>query len=55
LVNGKKVQAKGSVAGGAGRCAFVVPASATGKTVRGSIAVRSSGKSVAAGFAFTVG
>jgi hypothetical protein len=54
LVNEKTVPAKGSVAGGSGRCAFVVPASAEGKIVRGSIIVRASGKSVAADFAYLV-
>ncbi len=55
LVNEKRVPAKGSVVGGGGRCAFVVSASAKGKIVRGSITVRSSGKSVAADFAYRVG
>lgn len=54
LVNGKRLSAKGSVVGGGGRCALVVPASAKGKTVRGSITVRSGGKSVAADFAYPV-
>ena len=54
VVNEKTVAAKGSVAGGSGRCAFVVPASAKGKLVRGSITVRASGKSVAANFAYLV-
>ena len=55
LVKEKRVQAKGGVVGGGGRCAFVVPASTKGKIVRGSITVRSSGKSVAADFAYLVG
>jgi hypothetical protein len=54
LVSGKPVQARGSIVGGSGRCAFVVPASAKGKIVRGSITVRSSGKSVAADFEYHV-
>jgi hypothetical protein len=54
LVNEKKVPAKGRVAGGAGRCAFVVPPSAKGELLRGTITVRSSGKSVAADFAYLV-
>lgn len=54
LVSGKRLSAKGSVVGGGGRCAFVVPASAQGETVRGSITVRSGGKSVAADFSYPV-
>jgi hypothetical protein len=54
LLNEKKVPAKGSVVRGSGRCAFVVPASAKGKLLRGTITVRSSGKSVAADFSYLV-
>lgn len=54
LVEGKKVAVTGRVTRGGGRCAFVVPASAKGKAVRGSITVRSGGKSVAADFAYVV-
>jgi len=54
-VGGRSVRAKGSLARGVGRCSFVVPASAAGKTVRGSITVRSGGKSVTAGFSTVVG
>ena len=43
-----------SIVGGSGRCSFVVPATAAGKTVRGSITVRASGKSVTARFAYAV-
>jgi hypothetical protein len=54
LVSGKKVRATGNVVGGGGRCSFVVPASATGRTVRGLITVRSGGKRVAADFSYLV-
>jgi len=54
LASGKRVPAKGSVLRGSGRCTFVVPASAKGKLLRGTITVRSSGSSVAADFAYLV-
>ena len=54
LVDEQRVKAKGSVVAGAGRCAFVVPRTATGAVVRGSITVRSGGKSVAADFGYVV-
>ena len=54
LVNEKKVPAKGRVAGGAGRCSFLVPSAAKGKLLRGTITVRSSGKSVSADFAYLI-
>jgi hypothetical protein len=50
----KRVAAKGSVVHGAGRCAFVVPASARGKVLRGTVTVRTGGKSVAADFSYVV-
>ena len=50
----KRVAAKGRVVHGAGRCAFVVPASARGKVLRGTVTVRSGGKSVAADFSYVV-
>ena len=48
------VAAKGTVVGGSGRCAFVVPQGAKGKTLRGTITVRTGGKAVAANFAYVV-
>ncbi len=53
-VGGRNVSATAGMVGGNARCSFVVPASAAGKTVRGSITVRSGGKSVTAAFAYTV-
>lgn len=53
-ISGAEVPAKASIVGGSGRCSFVVPATAAGKTVRGSITVRASGKSVTAHFAYAV-
>ena len=54
LLNEKRVAAKGSVSSGKGRCAFALPASAKGKLLRGTITVRSGGKSVAADFSYLV-
>jgi hypothetical protein len=54
LVAGKSVRATGRVVGGGGRCSFVVPADAAGKPLRGTITVRTDGKSVAANFAYVV-
>lgn len=51
---GKPVPAKGSVAGGNGRCSFVVPPTAAGSVLRGTITVRTGGKSVSRNFAYTV-
>jgi hypothetical protein len=50
----KKVPATGRISGGAGRCSFVVPKSATGSVIRGTITVRSDGKAVSEDFAFDV-
>lgn len=54
LAAGKPVRATGRVVGGAGRCSFVVPAGAAGKPLRGTITVRTGGKSVAADFSYVV-
>ena len=54
LAAGKPVRATGRVVGGAGRCSFVVPTDAAGKPLRGTITVRTDGKSVAANFAYVV-
>ncbi len=53
-VDEQRVKAKGSVVAGTGRCAFVVPRTAAGAVVRGSITVRSGGTSVAADFGYVV-
>jgi hypothetical protein len=53
-VAGRRVAATGRVASGSGRCAFLVPETASGKRVTGSIVVRSAGAAVTARFAFTV-
>lgn len=53
-VGGHKVPAHGSVVGGAGRCSFVVPADVHGALVRGTITVRSGGKTVSSRFAYHV-
>lgn len=50
----KHVAATGRVVRGAGRCTFVVPASARGKVLRGTVTVRSGGTSVAAEFSYVV-
>jgi len=54
LAGTQSVPAKGHLVGGGGRCAFVVPASAKGKLVRGTITIRSGGKSATANFAYRV-
>jgi hypothetical protein len=54
LVDAKRVLATGKVAGGNGRCSFVVPKTASGSTLRGTITVRTGGKSVTAGFSYVV-
>jgi hypothetical protein len=54
LAAGKPVAAKGSVGRGAVHCSFVVPETATGKVLRGTITVRSGGKAVAADFSYVV-
>lgn len=54
LAKEKVVPAKGRIAGGAGLCTFVVPKTAVGSTVRGTVTVRSGGASLAWDFAFVV-
>jgi hypothetical protein len=54
LADGKRITAQGSIAGGAGHCSFLVPSTAAGKVLRGTITVRTGGKSVAAGFSYVV-
>jgi hypothetical protein len=53
-VDGRTVQVRGSVRAGSGVCSLLVPRSARGQRVRGSMLVRSSGKSVATRFAYRV-
>lgn len=53
-VAGKPVDAAGRVVGGAGRCSLEVPAGASGNPLRGTITVRTDGRSVAARFAYVV-
>ena len=53
-VAGKPVQAAGKVAAGTGRCSLRVPGEARGTPLRGSIVVRSAGKSVTTRFSFPV-
>ena len=53
-VNGRRLRATGSVAGGAARCAVTLPKSAAGARLRGTIGVRIGGQSVAQNFAYVV-
>jgi hypothetical protein len=53
-VAGERVQVKGRVTAGTARCSAKVPAGASGSVLRGSMLVRSGGKSVKTGFAFRV-
>lgn len=52
--SGATVPAAGRVARGSAHCAFVVPRTAKGKVLRGTISVRTGGKIVARDFAFLV-
>jgi hypothetical protein len=51
---GKKVPAKGSVSGGAGHCRMVVPSTAAGSVLRGTITVRTGGTSASQAFSWVV-
>ena len=53
-IAGKPVQAAGKVAAGTGRCTLRVPTDTRGTALRGSIVVRSAGKSVTTRFSFPV-
>jgi len=53
-VGGTVVKTSGRVAAGGGRCSLRVPADASKRVVRGSMVVRSSGKSVTTRFSFRV-
>jgi hypothetical protein len=54
LSHAKKVPAKGRISGGAGLCTFVVPTTARGSVIRGTVTVHSGGRSLAWDFAFVV-
>jgi hypothetical protein len=54
LSHKKKVPANGRISGGAGLCTFVVPTSARGSVIRGTVTVHSGGRSLARDFAFVV-
>jgi hypothetical protein len=51
---GKKLPARGTVSRGAGHCAVIVPPTAAGSALRGTITVRTGGKSVSRAFAYVV-
>jgi hypothetical protein len=51
---GKPLVASGRISNGAGHCTLVVPGNAAGKLLRGTITVRSGGKSIAAAFTYRV-
>jgi len=53
-VTGKPVRAAGKVSAGTGRCSLRVPAGVGGATLRGSVVVRSAGRSVTTRFSFPV-
>ena len=53
-IGGQKVKAAGRVVSGRGLCSILVPQGASGRLIRGSITVRSSGKSIATRFSFSV-
>jgi hypothetical protein len=53
-LDGKSVKATGTVLAGKARCTFVVPKTAAGARLRGTISVRVEGKSVAADFSYVV-
>jgi hypothetical protein len=54
LAHGKKVSATGHIAGGAALCSFVVPKSALGSVLRGTVTVHSGGLSLARDFSYVV-
>jgi hypothetical protein len=53
-IGGQRVKAAGRVVPGRGLCSILVPQGASGRLIRGSITVRSSGKSIATRFSFSV-
>jgi hypothetical protein len=54
-VGGARIRAGGAFASRRARCTMRVPATARGKTLRGSMTIRSAGSSVTRAFAFRVG
>lgn len=54
-VAGKRVAARGSVGGGAARCTVLVPRSAKGKPLRGTMTVRSGAARLTRAFVYVVG
>lgn len=54
-LGGQRVAAKGSLARGLGRCTMRIPAGSKGKRLRGTMTVRSGGKSVTSTFTYVVG
>ncbi len=53
-VGKQSVHATGTIVGGGGRCSLRVPAATGGSVLRGSITVRSEGKTVVQGFSYVV-
>jgi len=53
-VGGKPVKAKGAVVSGAARCSVLVPKTAAGSRLRGTIGIRVDGKSAASSFTYLV-
>lgn len=53
-LDGKRIVGRGSVLGGRARCTFLLPKSAAGRRLSGTISVHVDGKSVAANFAYAV-
>ena len=54
VLGGSTLPSTGAIVSGGGRCSFRVPAGTQGSIVRGTITVRSGGKTVAADFAYAV-
>ena len=54
LLDSKRIVGRGSVLGGRARCVFLLPKSAAGRRLRGTISVRVDGESVAVSFAYSV-
>jgi hypothetical protein len=53
-VGKKSVHATGTIVGGGGRCSLRVPAATRGSVLRGTITVRSGGKTVVKSFSYVV-
>ncbi len=54
-LGGKRLVAKGSLVRGVGRCSMRIPAGMSGKRLRGSLTVRSTGSSLTSKFTYVVG